>query len=124
LLVALQLASASVGPTSGFAGNVTLAVQHDGSPKETSWKLSRGSRVIAQQRLYGVVSPYKLVTKTFNLRPGLYRFRIWDSAGDGLCCQYGQGYWEVYNTDSGSTSAIYTSTGTFASNEEIYFRLY
>jgi lysyl endopeptidase len=124
LLVSSQLVGASVGPTGGPAGNVTFVVKHDDHPTETSWKLTRGSRTIARQRAKSVSAPNKLVSKTFNLSPGLYRFRIWDSAGDGLCCASGQGYWKIYNEDLGPSAEIYSSEGDFDRKEEIFFRLY
>ncbi len=47
---------------------------------------------------------------------GEYQFTIFDSAGDGICCSYGNGYYNL--TFDGMLSA---QGGKFKSEETFYF---
>jgi hypothetical protein len=105
----------------GPAGKVTVTVYHDQYPKEIAWRLSKGSAEIGRQKTNSVKAPYKTIQKTFPLGAGRYRFRIADSAGDGLCCTHGQGYWTLSDEYG---DLMYASTGDFGSSETISFELY
>jgi hypothetical protein len=104
------------------AGKVKLVVNHDATPRETSWVLRKGSTVIAKQLTNSVTARNKIVRKMFTLTKGTYTFRIEDSNGDGLCCKYGNGSWGLYTGDA--NDVLYESNGMFGSNQTKTFELY
>ncbi len=60
----------------------------------------------------------KVKTKAVFLKPGCYTFVIYDSYGDGICCEYGTGWYRVKNTQNqiivaGSGDYGYFSEATF-----------
>ncbi|MEL6987094.1 MAG: hypothetical protein AAGK97_04620, partial [Bacteroidota bacterium] len=73
---------------------VTLTIILDDFPEETTWNLKNS----AGTTLYSggpYSSPGGTVTETFCLVDDCYEFQIRDSEGDGICCQYGQGSYEI-----------------------------
>jgi hypothetical protein len=104
------------------SGKVKLVVNHDATPRETSWVLQKGSTVIAKQLTNSVTARNKVVRKTFTLTKGTYTFRIEDSNGDGLCCKYGNGSWGLYTGDA--SDVLYESNGIFGTNQTKTFDLY
>jgi hypothetical protein len=112
------------GDLYGPVGRVKVVVKHDKYPRETYWRLSKDLDVYAEQKKNSVKTPYKLVSKTVYLPAGRYGFRIWDAAGDGICCEYGSGYWEIYvDYGYGPKVLLYRSEGNFAGKEQIFFVL-
>jgi hypothetical protein len=104
----------------GPAGKVKIVVKHDRYPRETSWKLSKDSVVIADQKKNTVTVNNKQISRTVTLGAGRYKFSIQDAAADGICCDYGGGYWEIYIDQGwGPTTVLYASDGDFARKEEI-----
>lgn len=87
---------------------VQIIINPDQYPQEISWTLSSGTTVLASGTSAGAsvcVEPQNCLT-----------FRIDDSAGDGICCQYGQGsYHVVLNGDT------IQSGGNFTTNQTIEF---
>lgn len=97
-------------------GNVSLELVLDNYPSETSWMLTdEGGTVIDQGSGYS--SSGSTITKNWNLSEGQYTFTIYDSYGDGICCSYGNGSYEL--TD-GCTNVL-KSGGAFGSSESITF---
>jgi hypothetical protein len=108
------------GVVFGPAGKVRIVVKHDRYPRETSWKLSKDSVVIADQKKNTVTVNNKQISRTVTLGAGRYKFSIQDAAADGICCDYGGGYWEIYIDQGwGPTTVLYASDGDFARKEEI-----
>ncbi|KAJ1462098.1 hypothetical protein M885DRAFT_456708 [Pelagophyceae sp. CCMP2097] len=101
---------------------VTLALTTDKYPGETSWRLSQAAP--ASPCPVDVTSgPYEaqntLFTQTLSAKicpEEEYTFTIFDSWGDGLCCQYGQGGYVVQL--DGATVA---SGGQFTTQEATNF---
>ncbi len=103
------------GGGGGSTGNtsVTLTLKLDQYPSETAWALrtSDGSSTISSGNNYS--SANSTVTKTFSLPAGCYNFEITDAYGDGICCSYGNGF---YNLKAGSTT-LTSGNGSFGSGE-------
>ena len=79
-----------------------LELRTDYYPSETSWKLRdmNSNVVVASGSGYGQDNDkYKTRTKVYDysacLDGGDYKFSIYDSYGDGLCCDHGEGSYEV-----------------------------
>jgi V8-like Glu-specific endopeptidase len=94
------------GAASGFTVNITL----DDYPEETSWDIQDNSgNIIASGSGYtgGTISTDVCVAI------GCYEFTINDEYGDGICCDWGNGSYEVIN----SNGAIVAQGGTFTDSE-------
>jgi len=103
------------GGTTCTDTEATLTINLDNYPGETTWTLSNG----AGSTLYSG-GPYSTsggtVTETFCLVDGCYDFQINDSYGDGICCGYGQGSYDISVNNQSVASG-----GQFASIEVVNF---
>jgi len=115
-------------PMVSFAQHdLTLALIFDRYRAETSWTLTNtaNSQVVAQGGSYGPnfasngEYPHPPISIS-DLPDGTYQFTIFDSANDGLCCQYGSGsYALIFNE---TLEAIATG-GAFGGSETTNFSL-
>jgi PKD repeat protein len=104
-----------VEPCSNHELVLTLVL--DNYPGETTWELKDvGNNILASGGPYSAVGA--TVTETFCLTGGNYTFAIYDSFGDGLCCTYGSGSYEL---SAGTT--IYASGESFENLESTSFTL-
>ncbi len=113
----LQACSGGGGGGGGGGGNpctsntLTLEVKTDNYPSETTWNIKNSVGTI----LYSggpYSAPNTLNTISLCLPSACYTFTINDSYGDGICCAYGNGF---YNIKQGSVTLI--TGGTFGSTE-------
>ena len=94
---------------------VTLTLVTDNYGSETSWTLKDESgSTVASGSGYGNNQTY---TETFNLNEEAYTFTINDSYGDGICCSYGNGSYELRDSDN----KVVKSGGSFTSSEATTF---
>jgi len=95
---------------------VHLELLTDNYAEETSWEFRTGDGTV----LYSE-GPYQqgtddntLFNYDFDVNEGeCYFFEIFDSYGDGICCQYGNGYYTLTTDDS----TVIVSGGEFGSSE-------
>ncbi len=96
----------------------TLTIKTDNYPGETTWVLKDANGVT----LYSG-GPYTSANSIFTIdicEPnGCFDFTINDTYGDGICCSYGQGYYNII--DAAGTELI--SGGAFTSTETQNFCL-
>lgn len=113
---------AAGGSTGGGGGGgstcadteVTLTLITDSYGSETSWSLrDAGGNLIASGSGYANNTTY---TEVFCLPDGCYDFTIDDSFGDGICCAYGNGSYDLSDA-SGSLA----SGGSFTTTETTNF---
>ncbi|MEM7228891.1 MAG: hypothetical protein AAF432_08755 [Planctomycetota bacterium] len=103
------------GPICPATAEVIVRVMTDNFPSETTWEIVDvvSNAVVASvpQGTYSQSST--LVELTAMVSPsGCYEFTIFDSFGDGICCTFGNGFYEVeYNGE------IVASGGEFGSSE-------
>ena len=87
-------------------GAFSISIQYDGYPQETAWILNymgtEADKYSQKRQIF--FSPYhndeitvnEFVEESFTDMPaGRYSFQIGDEAGDGTCCQYGEGYFQI-----------------------------
>ncbi len=90
--------------------DVTLELMTDQYPGETSWVLYDGANNVVDE---SPNSPYAAETLTivnWTLNDDeCYRFEIFDAYGDGICCQYGDGFYKL--KVNGNTVITGTSFG-------------
>jgi trypsin len=89
---------------------VRVQIRQDDYPEETSWKVQDASGTVVMQG--GAESKRK------RLPPGDYMLTVFDSYGDGMCCDYGYGRWRL---KFGKTTIA--QGGTFESQETAWFRI-
>ena len=99
---------------------MTVGIQMDDFPQEVGWRIDHiGFEVDEVIRIPAGIykSPGAVESQTVDLQKGeLYSFTIFDVAGDGICCDYGDGRYQVSlgTRDLYDTSAIIiASDGNF-----------
>ncbi|MEQ9023391.1 MAG: T9SS type A sorting domain-containing protein, partial [Pseudomonadales bacterium] len=95
---------------------VTLTLNFDNYPEETSWAIMDGSTTVASGGTYPSQPDGSTISVDIDLDAGCYDFVINDSYGDGICCSYGSG---SYSLTDGSTTLA--SGGSFGSSETTAF---
>ncbi len=98
---------------------ITVSITLDNYPEETSWDIrDDNNAVVASGGTYGYLPDGSTVVIDECLADGCYDFTIYDSYGDGICCAYGNGSYEV--TDG---AIVLASGGQFGSSETTNFCL-
>ncbi|WP_353780180.1 hypothetical protein [Winogradskyella sp. 3972H.M.0a.05] len=94
--------------------DLVLNIIFDTYPQETSWEITNsGGSVVASGDMYAGETT---LTEDLCLPDGCYTFTIFDSFGDGICCGYGDGSYEI--TLDGN---VLISGGTFGADESQNF---
>eukprot|EP00804_Cyclotella_cryptica_P013380 CCRYP_005146-RB/>CCRYP_005146-RB protein AED:0.04 eAED:0.04 QI:324/1/1/1/1/1/6/398/899 len=86
---------------------ITIEIQTDNFGEDTSWQFrDRSGTVVARnERKYG---RNEKDSRDLCLEDkSLYEFVVYDTYGDGMCCQFGKGYYKIasYNDDLGDVVA-------------------
>ena len=95
---------------------VSVVVQADNYGAETSWEIYEDSTLVATSPVY--------LNNSYNetlvyLSPGGYNFVVYDEFGDGICCDWGTGYFGLVNS-CGLDTFVYDFGGPTAT---VYFDL-
>lgn len=111
---------AAVTPDNHEYATVNFRLQRDNYGSETSWSLTNGSgTVLYSGGSYANGTSPALISQTWNLPlNGCYTFTINDSYGDGICCTYGSGYYDIKSPDN---SVTLTSGGSFTNSASYSF---
>ncbi|TND07817.1 MAG: alkyl hydroperoxide reductase/Thiol specific antioxidant/Mal allergen [Bacteroidetes bacterium] len=97
------------------SNNLTINITTDRYGAETTWKLfNSAGTVVSQGGPYTNMSSagaYPQTPVNVNAPNDCYRFEIYDSYGDGMCCAYGNGF---YSITTGTTTVTNNTnfTGT------------
>ncbi|WP_353779118.1 hypothetical protein [Winogradskyella sp. 3972H.M.0a.05] len=80
-----------------ICNDVELTLLLDTYPEETSWEITSQAdgSVIASGGPYGDEPDGSTISETIFLEDGCYTFTIFDAFGDGICCNYGNGFYEL-----------------------------
>ena len=111
------------GPTdcnaAGLFANFRVEILADQFPADISWRLIKGSDIVAEGDMFRDVAPFVTRTWTENkLCVGNYEFRISDSFADGLCCSAGQGEYRVFVNGQQIAKA-----GDFGAEDKVQFTI-
>ena len=88
-----------------FDQTLTLSIQFDHYPEETSWSIRSPEGVtVATGGPFTEAVGLSTYTEQIVLSEGQYVFSIQDSYGDGICCNYGEGNFQL--TDSNGAVLI------------------
>ncbi|SMC90909.1 S8 family serine peptidase [Moheibacter sediminis] len=93
-----------------------LTITFDNYPEETSWRILKGSTIVASGGTYGSQADGSTLNIPLNLAPDCYTLVFYDAYGDGMCCSYGNG---SYSLKQGTT--VLASGGTFSSSQSTNF---
>lgn len=117
-------ATFSVGDGNGGGGNdgcveLTLELTLDDYGSETSWEVENESgEIVAQGSNYDDFEAGTKKIETFCLDAGCYTFYMYDDYGDGICCDYGDGEYQLLDNTG---SVIFESNGLFGTYEATDF---
>lgn len=97
---------------------LTINIIADDYPEETSFEImdSLGNSLYSESSFAGAT----LNSFNYCLETGCYTFVIHDSYGDGICCGWGNGSYDVVLPDS----TIAGSGGTFTFTDTVHFCIY
>ena len=99
---------------------LTVEILTDDYPSETSWTLTNLCTGELQAKVdpsRKYIEPETLYTDDYCVPDNDYEFTIFDSYGDGLCCNEGMGSYELKQ----GPINLYTSSGQFGQGEKIEF---
>tara|TARA_Y100000588_G_scaffold395259_1_gene521977 strand:+ start:5959 stop:20802 length:14844 start_codon:yes stop_codon:yes gene_type:complete len=100
-----------------IGGEFHMVLLTDNYPGETTWDLLDDSG-----NILAAGGPYDSDTTVFEfsatLDPGNYIWTIYDQWGDGICCDYGEGSYELYLDD-----VEIASGGEFGASESVTFSI-
>ena len=86
--------------------DVAITINLDNYPEETSWAITNDAgAVVASGGTYGNQPDGSTVVETACLTDGCYDFVIYDSYGDGICCDYGIGSYNVADPDGNTVAS-------------------
>lgn len=75
-----------------------FALQTDNYPSETNWEIIADDGSIISEG-GGYATQNALYEELICLPPGCYEFIIYDAYGDGICCDFGNGFFELTDSD-------------------------
>jgi len=85
----------------GSTTDVHFELTLDDYGSETSWELvDANNNVVASGGPYSNGSSGQLIQETFNLGDGCYILYVDDSYGDGICCNYGNGSFQLLDDNN------------------------
>jgi lysyl endopeptidase len=88
-------------------GGIIFELQRDRFGSETTWQFEdEDGNILASGGPYTnnpfwVTTLPNLLTFDYCWAPGCYTFKIFDSYGDGICCSFGEGYYNIINSATG-----------------------
>ena len=95
---------------------LTIEILTDDYGYETTWDLVDSNGNVIDSEMNGDFANATLYTWEYELELGTYVWTIYDEWGDGICCDYGEGYYNLYlNGDN------FASGGVFGASESIEF---
>ena len=102
------------GGGGGDDGEFMMTILLDNYPGETTWDMTGPSGLVGSGGPYD--NPGDFIEYSAVLEPGDYTWTIYDSYGDGICCAYGEGNYEL--TLDGE---VIGTGGEFADMESVTF---
>jgi len=130
-----QTRSYTLGNTVVSMNNITIKITLDRYGSETDWQLRNSSgTIVSQNPNYTNASAngaYPQADINLTLPNDCYTFTITDSYGDGMCCAYGQGGYQILadgvliptmsggNFNDGETKVFKVSNFSSINNDEI-----
>ena len=106
--------SFEIGGNEYITQQITLELLTDDYAEETSWEFREIGGAVLYSDSYNQSDDNTTFIETFGVVPdNCYEFEIFDSFGDGICCEFGDGF---YNLSSDSGDVIFDG-GEFGGSE-------
>ncbi|CAB9510493.1 Vitamin K-dependent protein C (Fragment) [Seminavis robusta] len=117
------------------ASSIVINVYTDDYPEEISWQVHRKQSNVQSNEPWtlveewnGLTAPLRQLVSTEieTLQRGWHRVILSDSEGDGLCCNYGSGYFSLTGpiaANNGRKGLVWGNDGLFWGKDEIYFHV-
>ena len=106
--------TANTGPTLDYVLELTL----DDYGSETTWEVrNANNQVVYNGGPYADDADGELVTVNLCIEEGCYTFTIFDAFGDGICCGWGEGSYELYN----HLGQTFATGGEFTDEDNVDF---
>ena len=106
--------SFDIGGNEYITQQITLELLTDDYAEETSWEFREIGGAILDSGSYNQSDDNTTFIETFGVVPdNCYEFEIFDTFGDGICCEFGEGF---YNLSSDSGDVIFDG-GEFGGSE-------
>jgi len=93
-----------------------VEIMTDNYPGETTWDMFNEDGELIANDGGEISSAATLYTWDMELPPGIYTWTIYDAFGDGICCTYGEGYYNLILND-----VTIATGGEFATDESWTF---
>ena len=108
----------SCAPCQVTCESFQLTLNFDDFAAETSWQLTDlDGTLIDSDGGFSSADDFTTNVEDFCLDPGCYEFTIFDSFGDGICCDYGEGSYSLTDSDGN----VIGSGGAFGGSETTFF---
>lgn len=99
-----------------------MLLMTDNNPQETTWDVKNSSgTVVASGGPYTLANHLYNITINITSGPDCYVFTIYDSGGNGICCDNGSGTYIL--VDANNTSVVIAQGGNFGSSDGGQFKL-
>ncbi|MCB0638794.1 MAG: T9SS type A sorting domain-containing protein [Lewinella sp.] len=95
-----------------------LVLTTDNFPGETTFEIRDSNGDVVQNTGFDIYPIATTLNIPLCLGADCYEFTIFDSFGDGICCGFGIGNWEIQDAD-GNTLVESPSDGNFGSSETV-----
>lgn len=113
-----------IGPVTTENDFVSVQVQYDGFPDETSWSIYKdGENVYDGPDDYDPLSFQRWSTKFDIFPPGKYTFKVKDTGGDGLVTGTYKGFIRISQSIDGVLTQLYKKRGGFKSGTSFDFNV-
>jgi hypothetical protein len=99
--------------SSGVRGLLGIEIMTDNYPSETTWDLQDGDGNVIETG-GPLADPATLYLWDLELTDGDYLWTIYDAYGDGICCTYGEGWYNLFVDGEPAGSG-----GEFGSSESV-----
>jgi hypothetical protein len=81
------------------SNKIVISIHYDDYPSESGWSIKKGGDYITGLCTGFFSTRDIIVANTVYVADGQYIFEMTDSYGDGLCCGYGEGGFEIFVND-------------------------
>jgi chitodextrinase len=113
--VASNVVTAATTETGSGSHDVKLTIVFDNYPAETSWEIKNANnQVVHSGGNYDSQTSGSTIDINKTLDAGCYTLVFKDTYGDGICCSYGNGSYELTNL---TTGAVLASGGAFTTED-------
>jgi len=100
---------------------IRLDITYDRYPTEVGWSFKQMGSTLLSKNADDTTNTPLIQSYRVNMVPGMdAKFIITDSSGDGICCRYGTGKYEIFvETSSEDDISLHSSNGDFSYREEV-----